>query len=482
VRVAVIVVWRPKGQPNWRGRSRPGGTNVAAAMAYDRNASPYVGIHLTSLLPRHWEITLVHEQVRDADLEQPLDAVFLSTMDYCAPHARWLAREYRSRGVKVVVGGLYPTLNPGYFAQVADAVVVGEAESVMPALARDLERGKLEPIYRTRGPADLSELPPPRYDLVETDFHVPMSYEATRGCPFTCSFCVLSALPSPYRRRPIANVIRDIGQAPAHWNWTQRKNLVLWDNNLGADREYCRALCEALVPLKRWWGTQTSIDTITRESARLLGRAGCRVAYIGLESLSQGSLTASNKRHNNVQKYREKIGYLHENGVLVMSFFLLGLDGDTLEYAGELPNLIEEVGVDIPVFSYPAPIEGTPFRKKLEEEGRLLGGDLNSGMDGSYLLFRPRGVAPEELELAFYTCMRRTWSLPRVARRVWQHVRSRPSTLLMSAFTNAHYTAYEHAVARRGMARLRERGPWPDHLPAMSREPMPALAGLVLPS
>src|SRR5687767_12468974 len=33
VRVAVIVVWRPKGQPGWNGRSRPGGAQVAGAMA-----------------------------------------------------------------------------------------------------------------------------------------------------------------------------------------------------------------------------------------------------------------------------------------------------------------------------------------------------------------------------------------------------------------------------------------------------------------
>lgn len=473
MRVAVIVVWRPRGFPAWNGRRRPGGEKVPASMAVDGNASPYVGIHIASLLPRAWEITLVHEQVRDVDLDMPVDAVLLSTMDYCAPHARWLAREFRSRGVKVIVGGLYPTLNPHYFAGVADAVIVGEAETVMPDLVRDLERGCLQQIYCATRPADLSTLPVPRYDLIETEFQAPMSYEATRGCPFTCSFCVLSALPVPYRRRPVAHVIRDIGSPPSQWRWTQRKNLVLWDNNLGADRQYCRELCEALVPLKRWWGTQTSIDTITEESARLLGRAGCRIVYIGLESLSQGSLEGANKRHNNILRYREKIRYLHNNGVLVMSFFLLGLDGDTLEYADELPNLVADVGVDIPVFSYPAPIEGTPFRRSLEDEGRLLAGDLNDGMDGAFLLFRPKGLSPEELELAFYTCMRRTWNPRRVAWRILQHVGHKPSALLMAAFTNLHYTGYERAVARMGVERLRMRGPWPD-LFATSDERCPA--------
>lgn len=477
MRVAIIVVWRPRGFPEWNGRGQSGAEQVPACMASDGNASPYVGIHVASLLPRQWEITLVHEQVQDVDLEMPINAALLSTMDYCAPHAKWLARQFRSRGVKTIIGGVYPTLNPGYFTGVADSVIVGEAEPVMADIVRDLERGRLEPIYRATRPADLSILPLPRYDLVETAFQAPMSYEATRGCPFSCSFCVLSALPMPYRRRPVANVIRDVRSAPAHWSWAQRKNLVFWDNNLGADRQYCRELCEALVPLKRWWGTQTSIDTISENSARLLGRAGCRVVYIGLESFSQGSLKRANKRHNNIREYREKIRWLHRNGILVMSFFLLGLDGDSLEYADELPNLVEEIGVDIPVFSYPAPIEGTPFRQSLQDEGRLLSGDLNAGMDGAFLLFRPKDVSPEELELAFLTCMRRNWSPRRVARRILQHVVGKPSALLMAAFTNLHYLAYEHAVARTGMERVRRRGPWPDRLYA-KRQGCPADAVL----
>ena len=129
MRVAVVLVWRPKYFPSWEGRSTTSGSRVPTALAHDRSAAPYAGTHIASLLPRDWEVTLVHEMVRDVDLEMDVDAVFLSTMDFCAPHARSLARAFRARGVQVVVGGLYPTLNPGYFAGDA-TVVIGEAEPV----------------------------------------------------------------------------------------------------------------------------------------------------------------------------------------------------------------------------------------------------------------------------------------------------------------------------------------------------------------
>lgn len=456
MRVAVILVWRPKNFPRWVGRGEHA-HSVPRTLAYDRLAAPYTAIHLASLLPLGWDVRIVHECVRDVDMNMDVDAVFLSTMDFCAPRAHALAKVFRARGVKVIVGGLFPTLNPEYFMGIADAVVVGEAEPVMPALVSDLQRNRLSPIYRAEGWADLAELPVPRYDLVETDFTVTMAYEATRGCPFRCSFCVVSAIRAPYRHRPICNVLRDLHAIPSHWNWIQRKYVPFWDNNLGADRQYFRELCLALAPLKRMWGTETSIDTITPESARLMGRAGCWFAYIGLESLSQASLTRTNKRHNKVGEYRQRIRYLHDNGIVVMSIFLLGLDEDTMGYLNDLPDLIEDIGVDIPVFSFPAPITGTPFHRDLQEAGRLVSHDLLDGMDGMHVLFRPKNMSQDELEIALFQCMRAAYSPARIARRMIRRANSGFLTLLSLGGANMSWMRHQRALAKTGLARHNER-------------------------
>jgi radical SAM superfamily enzyme YgiQ (UPF0313 family) len=466
----VILAWRPKHFPSWNGRGA-GGPAIPDDLAYDRAAAPYAGTHIASLLPRDWQIELVHEMARDVDPDLDADVVFISTMDFCAPHARETAKRFRARGVPVIVGGLYPTLNPGYFNTDGITVVVGEAEPVLPALLDDLRHRRLQPLYRAERPADLAGIPPPRYDLVERSFAVPMSYEATRGCPFACSFCVLSAIREPYRRRPIPNVIRDIQNIPSDWSWRQRKIVNFWDNNLGADRKYFRALCEALVPMKRFWSTQTSIDTITPESARLMGRSGCRYVYIGLESLAEDSLAAANKKHNKIREYRERIRLLHDNGVIVMSIFLVGLDGDTPEYLRRLPDLVDAVDVDIPVYSFAVPIEGTTFRRELREAGRLLPGDLLDGSDGQHLVYRPRRISPDELEAALAACMRRSYHPLRTARRVARRIRNGAVTFAMSATANRVYQRHQLALARTGLSRIAARGAWPagDGTPLLSR-------------
>ena len=461
MRVAVVVVWRPKGITGWNGRHTEPGLSVPRGLSFDRSSAPYTGTHLASLLPPHWDVRLVHEAVQDVDVEMDVDAVILTTMDYCAEHARRLGSEFRRRGVTVVMGGLYPSVNPDYFSGVADAVAIGEAEPVIDRLARDLEHGRLQPVYRADGVADLAELPAPRYDLVERDFLVPCTYEATRGCPFKCSFCILSGLPSPYRRRPTANVVRDLRSIPDSWSHYQKKFVFFLDNNLGADRAYFSELCEALAPLKRRVGTQTSIDTITPESARLMRKAGFQVVYIGLESLSQQSLKTASKKHNRVSEYKRRIGYLHDNGVLVMSIFLVGLDGDTPEYLADLPNLVHDIGVDLPVFSFAAPLESTPLREELRAAGRLLDGDLNYAMDGSHLVYKPDGLSADELEVALFGMMKVAYSPGRVLRRVVRRLNLGLTATLFMAGSNLHYLWYERAIAASSLRRLARRGAWP---------------------
>ncbi len=38
----------------------------------------------------------------------------------------------------------------------------------------------------------------------------PLSLEATRGCPYSCDFCALTAVGTRYELRPVSQVVRDV--------------------------------------------------------------------------------------------------------------------------------------------------------------------------------------------------------------------------------------------------------------------------------
>jgi radical SAM superfamily enzyme YgiQ (UPF0313 family) len=207
-----------------------------------------------------------------------------------------------------------------------------------------------------------------------------------------------------------------------------------------------------------------------------MGRSGCRYLYVGLESLAQDSLAASNKRQNKVAEYRERIRLLHDHGIVVMSIFLLGLDGDTPEYLRDLATLVDDLDVDIPDYSLPVPIEGTTFRQQLRAEGRLLPGDLLDESDGVHLVYKPRRIGTDELEIALAACMRHSYHPLRTARRIARRLPDGRWAFLMSAVANRTYMRYQGALARAELERIARRGAWPGQEDA---SPAPAGVGLV---
>jgi hypothetical protein len=129
------------------------------------------------------------------------------------------------------------------------------------------------------------------------------------------------------------------------------------------------------------------------------------------------------------------------------------------------------VDVDIPVYSFAVPIEGTTLTRELRAAGRLLPGDLLDGSDGAHLMYRPRRITPDEVEIALAACMRRSYHPVRMARRVARRIPNGAVSFIMSATANRVYRHHQLAIAEIALARRATRGAWPGD-PAV----LPALA------
>jgi radical SAM superfamily enzyme YgiQ (UPF0313 family) len=221
---------------------------------------PVTGIHLAALTPADHEVELIHEQLRAVPVDREVDLVALSFFSGFARGAYDLADRYRALGITVVAGGPHASYWVEEALQHVDAVVTGEAEEAWPRLLRDFQSGSLDPVYRG-APASMLGLPTPRYDLLERAFVVPRVMQATRGCPFSCSFCSVPSFNPGFRVRPINDVVRDIEESKFLF-WWQNKVVWFWDDNLLVRRVWAKELLRELAGLKRWWLTQASIDIV----------------------------------------------------------------------------------------------------------------------------------------------------------------------------------------------------------------------------
>jgi radical SAM superfamily enzyme YgiQ (UPF0313 family) len=400
---------------------------------------PLTGIHLAALTPPGHQVRVIHQQVQPVELETDADLVALSFFSGFAGEAFALARALRARGRRVVAGGPHATFCPEQTAGFFDSVVVGEAESAWPRLVEDAEAGRLQPVYRGEaGP--LEGLPLPRYDLLSPAFFVPRVVQATRGCPFACSFCSVPTLNPGYRTRPVAEVIRDL-RFDGFRHWWQRKLVWFWDDNLTIRRPYILELLRAMVPERKWWLTQASLDVATDpELLDLMQRSGCIGIFFGLESFGAESLQDAHKPQNRAEQYRQRIAALHERGICVMAGFVSGFDGDTPESIRRMARQLEEVGVDVPFLSVLTPYPGTPIHQKMQEEGRLLQDRGPESFNGYNVTFKPRKMSPEELLAAHRALWREAFSLRNSLGRIWRGLFTlRPGAFLMSACMNAFY-------------------------------------------
>jgi radical SAM superfamily enzyme YgiQ (UPF0313 family) len=339
-----------------------------------------------------------------------------------------LAKWFRERGSKIVLGGLHVLSCPEEAAVHANAIVIGDGVQTWPEVLRDLERGALKPRYEAtyERPYDLD--PPPRRELLpRASFLTTTSLIATRGCHNRCGFCYLSTegLQMPYRVRRPEDVRRQFAEDGQPY-------AVFIDNNLGSKPDYLRALCRELRPLKKIWSAAVTLD-VTNDPAliREMALAGCTGVFIGFESLSDDNLAGARKRTPRTDDYARRVRIFHDNGIQVNGSFVLGFDGDHKEVFSQTAHWIEENRLECATFHILTPYPETPLFRQMEREGRLLHRDWDK-YDTAHVVFQPKNMTPEELALGYDWLYRRLFSPASIWRRRPRQPLAVPPYLAMS--------------------------------------------------
>lgn len=330
------------------------------------------------------------------------DLVAINTFSAQVFEAYAVADRLRQAGVHVAMGGLHVTVQPDEALEHADSIFLGEGERTWPAAVNALAQGKSARIWKAADfpPIDIRSLPVPRYDLLSPDRYTRFPVQTTRGCPWRCDFCASNVmLNQPYRKRPVADVIRDI---EAIRQLHKRPFIEFADDNTFVDHRWGKELCREMIPLGINWFTETDISVADdSELLDLMAQARCRQVLIGLESPDQSALEGVELRANfksrRAGSYVEAVQRIQAHGITVNGCFILGLERHT-------PAIFEEVldfAMRIPLYDVQitilTPFPGTPLYTRLLHEGRILAPgrwDLCTLFDVNY---QPKNMSVEEL-------------------------------------------------------------------------------------
>lgn len=402
--------------------------------------------------PPDWEVSYWDENLlRGAPPHQPFPQVVGITVHLTfAERAYALARWYRDRGAKVILGGLHVLSCPEEVIPHADAIVLGEGVQVWERILRDAEAGTLQAVYRGGYRRPYRDDPPPRRDLLpRREFLTTTSLIATRGCHNRCGFCYLSTdgLTMPYQ-------VRDVEQVVAEFRAEGQPYGVFIDNNLGSRPEYLRSLCRALRPLEVIWSAAVTIDvTDDPRLVREMALAGCTGVFVGFESLSDANLIDARKKTPRTAEYARRVAMLHDHGIQVNGSFVLGFDHDRKDVFARTVSWIEETRLECATFHILTPYPGTPLFRRLESEGRLLHKDW-SLYDTAHVVFLPRNMTPEELTEGYGWCYERLFSHRSIWRRRPADPRAVPPYLAMSYLYKRSNRLWEFLIRHRLTGRV----------------------------
>lgn len=375
---------------------------------------PYIAALMEEALDTPADISVVEESMTSIDFDEPVDLVGLTAITCRAPRAYWIAEQYRAKGVPVIMGGFHATALPDEALRHCDAVVKGEAEDIIRQLLDDARAGRLSGIYESNTPHDLTALPVPRYDLININHFFLPAYpvQVTRGCPYRCDFCsVTSLFGSFHRKRPIADVLRDMRAAGPYLN--------IVDDNLTANRQYALDLFKAMKPLKKFWFGQ--IDMRAAADGELMQAAadsGCRALYLGIETLDTESLLQSKKVPNLNISAREALMQLKRCHIDAFASMIIGFDTDTEETAAEIIDFCNRLRVPVLFLYILTPAPGSPIYQRLQENGTRLKKDWHL-YDGTHSVYDTPMLTSTELESLYMSIQKNVYSLSSIIKRTF---------------------------------------------------------------
>jgi hopanoid C-2 methylase len=386
---------------------------------------PIAGLHVASLIDQSiFDVRLHHE-----DWHGPLEAgdcngydlVFLSGLQVDFDRLRQLAFYFRRSGAVVVAGGSICTSFPEFASRFFDAVCAGGVDSV-PAVVADFLGGSLKPIYRSPiaaiSPYELD------YGLFTRSQINPVIHliEATRGCSFKCSFCVIPnevGGHATYDLDRFANAVDSAISSSPRLSFRRLYPIfMLLDNNFSDDREHMLRVSAYLKSNRRvrgWVALVTQNVLHDRELIKHLAASKCLGLFVGLESFDTNLLRRYKKTQNLSKRYDviDDIAFAESQSVSITYGYLFD---PRYQMASEMERQILTIAanplIPMPVYmSVVAPLAGTGSFWDDLDSGRLAPNLRLRDLDGETIAYSTLADRADAVVTFVEKIFRRPWTV-----------------------------------------------------------------------
>lgn len=354
-------------------------------------------VTIAAMLPAAWQKRVVDmnvETLHQRDIDWA-DYVFISAMNIQMDSVRYVLELCNRVEVTTVAGGPLFTQNRNAFPQI-DHLVLNEAEITLPLFLADLESGRTpSKVYSTDAFADITRTPVPQFNLLSKKAYAYMSIQITRGCPFACDFCEITALLGHKVRMKDTRQVLDELEALYQQKW--RGPVFIVDDNFIGNKSVVK---HSLLPAMKEWmqnhgypflfTAEASIDLADDdELLQMMVETGFKSVFVGIETPEELSLQECNKVQNRNRDLLGSVRKIQQAGLLVSGGFIVGFDSDSHSIFRRQSEFIQQSGIVSAMVGLLNAPRNTKLYKRLVNEGRIINEPSGNNTDLS-LNFIPR--------------------------------------------------------------------------------------------
>jgi len=201
---------------------------------------------------------------------------------------------------------------------------------------------------------DRTMLPYKRYHSVVARNDLVTTMITSRGCPYKCTFCKLAFQKTLSRSaNDVLNEMERIAELGI-------REIEVYDDTFTWSKKRLIDICKGIVErgLDFDWAIRDRVSSATPEAMEWLAKAGCRRIHFGVESGSNKTLETIKKAINTEQAI-EAVALAKKHGIQVLTYFMLGLPGETVEDMRETIRFAKKLDPDYATFSVTVPYAGT---------------------------------------------------------------------------------------------------------------------------
>jgi len=335
-------------------------------------------ITVAPLLPESWNKKLIDlnvSRLQDKDIIWA-DYVFISAMSVQMESVKLIIGRCVELKKKIVAGGPLFTEEFEQFSEI-DHLVLNEAEITLPLFLEDLKNGRPQRVYRTDKFADITRSPLPDYSLLKYGSYATAGIQYSRGCPYDCEFCDITALFGRHvRTKTSAQIVAELDQL-IQIGW--RGSVFFVDDNfIGHKKKLKNDLLPAIIG---WMEkhknpfsfiTEASIDlSDDKDLMNMMVKAGFVKVFVGIETPEESCLMECNKLNNKNRDLIDCVNTIQHFGMEVCAGFIVGFDNDPPNIFQRQIDFIQKSGIITAMVGLLNAPRLSKLYRRLEDEGRI---------------------------------------------------------------------------------------------------------------